>query len=346
MTSTMRILGVVALMWAATQLGRADDFVLAPTGSASYDIEAGTAAPGSNRDGCDPLPGALDCDCWQPKWTVDLGAVFLHHGSPDPLQIIHPIGSSATLSDASDFHFDTFAAGPDITLARTFQCGCSFEVRYFGALEWTANQNYGAAGNFQLGSISNFGATGLTAQYLSQLENIEANWLCPIGDRFTFLAGFRNIRLHDELSYNVVFPAFGVKYDWDEENMLYGGQLGGLLNLWRLDGPFSLNCGFEAGVYNNSASNSFNLLPTTGGSFPGGALGRQTAFVGEIDVTAVYQLTRHIALQGGYRMLWADGLALATDQAAVATANGTQNGLTTTGNVFYNGATADIEFRW
>jgi hypothetical protein len=45
-------------------------------------------------------------------------------------------------------------------------------------------------------------------------------------------------------------------------------------------------------------------------------------------------------------MLWIDHVALAGDQAAAATANHTQDGISTTANLFAYGATAAIEITW
>jgi hypothetical protein len=44
--------------------------------------------------------------------------------------------------------------------------------------------------------------------------------------------------------------------------------------------------------------------------------------------------------------MWVDGLALATDQAAAATANRTQNAITTAGDLFYFGARTGLRFTW
>ena len=57
------------------------------------------------------------------------------------------------------------------------------------------------------------------------------------------------------------------------------------------------------------------------------------------------QLTDHLALRGGYRLLWLDGVALASDQLAVSDfANG--SGFNDSGNVFYHGAFAGFELAY
>lgn len=286
-----------------------------------------------------------DYGCDDPLWSVTGGAVFMTRSTPTSQQIIHPVGSTTTVSNAADFNFN-YSGGPQVTIDRRIGDGNILELRYFGDLDWTSSANYGAVGNVQIGSFSNFGAIGLTANDATRLNSAEFNWLHSVSDRVTFLAGARWLDVHDELQYHIAFPAFGALYDWKESNRLYGGQLGGKFALWKMDGPLSIDAVLKAGVFANSADNNFDLLPTTGGSFPGGATGTATSFVGEIDVMATYAVCSHISLQGGYQLLWIDRLALGTEEAAAATLNGTQDAISATGRIFASGATAGIVLTW
>ena len=123
-------------------------------------------------------------------------------------------------------------------------------------------------------------------------------------------------------------------------------KTGTILNLWNLNSPFKLDAALKAGIYGNVADNAFNLLPSTGGSFPSGGSGSDVAFVGEIDVTGSYCITEHIAIRGGYQVLWMDGLSLATNQAANALANFSQAGIDIGDKLMYTGAISSIEFTW
>ena len=90
--------------------------------------DSGLGGCGGDGSGyCGPAP----C-CGDPAWNITAGAVFLSRSGPTPQQIIHPIGSTATVSDAADFSFDN-STGPEITIDRTFANGNSLELRYFGA---------------------------------------------------------------------------------------------------------------------------------------------------------------------------------------------------------------------
>jgi hypothetical protein len=68
-------------------------------------------------------------------------------------------------------------------------------------------------------------------------------------------------------------------------------------------------------------------------------------FVGEIGVTGAYQWTEHLAIRGGYQLLWIQGVAVASDQIPVVDVFA-QTGLNTNGNVFYHGALMSLDLTW
>ena len=70
-----------------------------------------------------------------------------------------------------------------------------------------------------------------------------------------------------------------------------------------------------------------------------------TAFAGDVNLTAAYQLTKHVALHGGYQMLWIQGVAVAGDQP-VAIDFTDHSGMASNGGVFYHGAMASINVTW
>jgi hypothetical protein len=308
------------------------------------------AAPAHDDGGCancDACGACNMCECYcGPTCSVTAGAVFLHRQRPEGERLVVPTAGPGMISTGQDYSFG-WDAGPDLTIERRMASGNIWQVRYFADDDATADpRNYGAVGNVRIGSFSNFGATALTSTYFTTLHSTELNWLHPMGDRCTFLAGFRWIELHDNLSYNIVFPAFNADYHFDENNHLYGAQMGTILNLWNLNSPFKLDAGLKAGIYGNVADNAFSLVPSTGGFFGGGGNDTDLAFVGEIDVTGSYFVTEHMALRGGYQVLWLDGVALASNQLANATAASSQAGIDTSDKLFYSGAIASVEFFW
>ena len=70
-----------------------------------------------------------------------------------------------------------------------------------------------------------------------------------------------------------------------------------------------------------------------------------TAFLGEIGLVGVYQLTDTIALRAGYQLMWLDGVALASEQVQASNfATGT--GADVHGDVFFHGALLGVEAQW
>jgi hypothetical protein len=69
------------------------------------------------------------------------------------------------------------------------------------------------------------------------------------------------------------------------------------------------------------------------------------AFVGEIGITGAYQMTPHIALRGGYQLLWIQGVAIATEQVGATTLL-TRSSIDTGGGEFFHRALAGLEFTW
>jgi hypothetical protein len=100
----------------------------------------------------------------------------------------------------------------------------------------------------------------------------------------------------------------------------------------------------KAGIFGNAAAQN-SLFSTGVVTLPADGGGSQVAFMGELGTTGRMQLTDHLAVRGGYRLLWLDGVALASDQLGVSDfANG--SGFNGSGNVFYRGAFAGFEFAY
>jgi hypothetical protein len=281
-----------------------------------------------------------------PSWTARVGAVYLHRARPDDQALIVPTAGPGLIASGGDFDLD-WEAAPDVSLIHRTEDGNFWEMRYFGFLDWDSSTvGYGAVGNVRIGSFSNFGATNLTGDYGTKMHNFEINVRNPRSDRFTLIGGFRYIELTDTLNYDITFPAFTANYNWHEDNQLYGAQIGGDFDLWRLNEMVTVNAIFKGGVFGNHMNNDFTLRPSTGGVFDNGGENNDVALVGEIGVTGAIQFTDHIALRSGYQMMWLDGLALASDNMARATRISSQAGIDEDGHLFIHGGTVSLDFMW
>ncbi len=113
--------------------------------------------------------------------------------------------------------------------------------------------------------------------------------------------------------------------------------------LWS-DDLFSFDVTGKAGVFGNDAAHSA-FVNTGVASLHASGAKDSTAFVGEMVFSAATHLTANLNLRGGYRLLWIDSVALASDQLA-ATNFFTGNGIDGSGDVFYDGAFAGLEFTY
>jgi hypothetical protein len=258
---------------------------------------------------------------WCPLWTIQAGAIILHRSDASDDNPIAQLNGGDTPSFG-------WAGGPDISVARRLGSCNSLEMRYFGALEWEIEDSLSA------------GPASLSANYSSRLNSTELNWRRRSSDCLTWLAGFRWIELHEDLNLATDVPIIPISIDVNTnvDNHLYGGQLGVDVSLWNRASPLSVNGVLKGGVYGNFADRDlaliFNGVPVVGVEDDDS----DVAFVGDIGIAAAYPLSDHVALRGGYQLLWIDGVALADEQDS--------QDFDTSGDVFYHGALVGLELTW
>jgi len=307
--SLVRLAAVVAALLTTAAVSAETTDAWATAGGESY---AGPE-PATPYDLCQPG--------WCPLWTIQAGAVILHRSDPSDDSILTAIAGGDTPSFG-------WTGGPDVSIARRLGSGNSLELRYFGALAWEIDESLSA------------GPASVGANYRSRLNSTEFNWRRPSSESITWLAGFRWIELQEEfdLSVDVASVPLSIDVNTNVNNHLYGGQIGVDVALWNRASPLSVSGIIKGGVYGNFADSDLAVLIN---GFPVGAIGdddSHVAFAGDIGIAAAYPLTEHLALRGGYQLLWIDGVALAEDQIS--------DDLDTSGDVFYHGALMGLELTW
>jgi hypothetical protein len=309
----------------------------------AYKGGCGDCCEGDCADQCGDMCRSLCA----PTWKVRAGAVILTRSRPDQVVLARPVGGLIQISGGEDFDFG-WTGGPDVSIERRLGDGPnSVEVRYFGALDWTSQVEYGATGDIQIGPIDIPLAIDVDATYQSKLNSTEINWRHQRSDRFTWLTGFRIIEVSETMNYDVDFIVPNLTgVNWNTNNHLYGAQVGADLALWRLSGPLSMNGLFKAGIYGNDCDNDFTFSILDTPIIDGGASDNPVAFVGEIGLTSAYQVTPHFAIRGGYQLLWISEVALASDQAQLALNTLDVDTINSSGDVFYHGALVGGEFTW
>jgi hypothetical protein len=200
--------------------------------------------------------------------------------------------------------------GVDLDARRRLGNGYQLQVRYFGVNDWSD-------------TISN-------ANYNSNLHSTEVNLRRQWTESLTLLAGFRWVEMSD-LAVDTTGNFL------DTNNHMYGGQIGAEWLVWDRGGPFTLTTGVKAGIFYNRADYDGLLI---GNAIQ--ARTTHTAFLGEWDIIARYQLTDRWTLRTGYQLLWLEGVA-SVDADQVNTALNADP-VSTSGSPFYHGVTIGAEF--
>jgi hypothetical protein len=277
-------------------------------------------------------PGQTDCAdmacCGDnsPTWTVGVNWLYLWRettGSDSPLIVAPSNGQS----------------GIDTYFKLDLGCGHGFEARYL----WAGDYGF-SADQDDISGPSAF-VFDWDVVYDSRFQSAEL-----LGRRdFECLSvtyGFRWANLDETRDLTIYLPpGLGVARSvFGAQNNLYGFQLGTDGTIWEGRRGLGIDGFLKAGIYGNDADISadrFGVLPASGTNNSS-----RTAFLGELGLTARYDLTDCLRLRSGYQLLFLDGVALASDQ--VPGASGATNIPASVGSnsLLYHGLNAGLELRW
>ncbi len=253
---------------------------------------------------------------------------------------------SGDLLFTNDADHDTIG-GVDFSVASRKRNGNGWEGRYFGLFADTADATLTGAAVSSVGlrgfdrldyagnSLDTYYSNG-TSQTVSRetdIHNVEFNLLrnggrfCTRRGRnanFELLGGFRYFQFDEQFTYSTADGATPLDYVLDVENTLLGLQLGSRGEVCfsnRLRGAGTI----KTGIFNNNVNTRQRITDPTGAiyatvpsaagrNFDYGDEKNDVAFLSEIDLGLIYQLSCKARLRVGYRALGIAGVALATDQ--------------------------------
>jgi putative beta barrel porin BBP7 len=281
-------------------------------------------------------------------------------GSSFPLAVDATTG--ATLLSTNDLNFP-FAGGLRAYVGHRF-CGCwAWELGYFGLFD--ANASTSITGDLALpndlgpGTNVFFGADRFDLDYTSRLHGGELNFVCcccccepccvPRCSSVEWIYGFRYLRVDELLDIRAErLEVGGVEtgtYNVRASNDLYGGQFG--VRLRHCRGPWSVEGTGKIGLFGNDANTSQTVT-----DFPSFVV-RQTsssdsdlAFLGELNLSLIRQVSDHWFVRGGYNLIWIDGIALAPDQLDFSLTSTSGTTIDDDNTMFLHGVNVGIEARW
>ncbi len=286
------------------------------------------------------------------RWTARVGTVLLERSRLKSQPLVYNVNSGDTLLNADHYDFPV-RGGLDVAALRRGEW-CDVDFRYFGIDQWSASQ-----GSQLLPLGSDFPITGLDptdapvlinrSTYSTQLQSVELNLRRNVSHRLTLLAGFRYLGLGENffLTANYGLGLFDIDFHFRTRNHLYGGQIGADYILWDGGGPLRVESALKAGVFGNAASNALSEQAVGLGTFFADSAHRShTAFVGDLNFTAVYQLNRAWAVRVGYQLLWVAGVGLVADQPSQLNLNTGTLHVDTSGSALFHGAMLGLERSW
>ncbi len=297
-------------------------------------------------------------ECCDPQWTVTADALFLRRSASDGQHILFAPLGGAYLLNSSDMGFSCLA-GPRLSLIRHRQCAWDLELNYFSITGSHANADFpqsalpGGIGSLIVDDQIFLPVNEVSFEERSRLYSGEFNLRRPINEWLTTLVGFRWVEFYDNyqaqgLEAFVLNPLTPFTHAINTHNNLYGFQIGDDLRLLHLPGRFSMKGIAKIGVFYNRAGQNSNLSasPDSLGNLSAVTEGSHLAFLGELELMGSYQFTTHVALRGGYQVMWIEGVALAPGQIPVTNLVAGTADIATSGGLFYHGATAGLEVTW
>jgi hypothetical protein len=295
--------------------------------------------------GCGLCAGT-SCGC-RPNWTFQADGMVLFRSAADSRALVQSFAGQELLNTSE---LDSnFKPGMRFALARRLCDHWDVELAYMQADDFRATDTtlhsgwmYFSAPNFL--ALSQGPAAGMNFTYTSRLYSTELNFKRHVGPAVALLGGFRWIELSEEFSGNFVQQS-GTTPFWitDVNNHLYGLQLGTEVKLWDRGGPLSVLGTGKAGVYYNDADQTGESPYTSNAAAANEVC---TSFVGELDITASYRLSRHVALRAGYEVLWLTSVALAPEQVDATNFAGSLAAVNAGGDAVYHGFLGGVEVIW
>lgn len=334
MNAAARSIGATGLLWALV-----GGMQIASAAEPYSVFDDAVFRPASYRDSL----GEIFSTDGEPSFHVSVGAVFLQRSRPTSGTIAAGPMGVGTVIDAGSFDFG-WDAGPEFIISHKSENGLIWEGRYFNDRSADATDHVENITSFRLGGIgvTILGGGDLDSIYKTQLDSSELNVHLPINDGSTFLAGFRWVELHDYLRVNIATPATFAA--WDENNHLYGAQLGLNHQFLSPGSPLQFNGSVKGGVYGNVMDSQFTSTVIAGSDHDSAT---DAAFVGEVSFNAMYYFNDHVSIRGGYMLLWLENVALAGETATTTTQvpGGTSSPINMDG-LWYHGATVALEVMW
>ena len=260
------------------------------------------------------------------RFTVKLkiGALGLFRQGNDNITLVTdsftPGGNK--LLNANDLNLG-IAPGLDASVWGRYRM-FGLEFRYFGIFESSSSEGpVDSAAGAVVQYLNPIGNTAfpniVNAEYDSNMHNIEANVRWWPFDRLSILAGFRYLMLDENLDITQdIGPGLNLAtHEIKTENTLLGGQVGLEGVILRFKDAFmqgdELNFGgwAKGGYFNNHIETDIAITTT---AFAAKGSDDKSSFLAEGALNIGYKITKNVAVDLRYQVLWIQNVGLAPEQ--------------------------------
>ena len=319
----------------------------------------------------------LPCPPPRPSLYVETDGIWLRRDRviSVPLQ---NLGGQGDVVLSTDGLTEPFRPGTRVTVGHSCGESCwQIDATYFSLGQWIDsvairdNTSNGVSTGDLFSPFSNFGDPlpnhegfdyneAMSVRELSQFQSAELNlrYTLPMPHQCLtakLLIGLRYIGINEQFDYysysNVpVGTGSAVALDTLTRNDLLGTQIGGEFYFYAYP-----CCWIDVGIKGMIANNRAVQHTTGDRNFAGVVTSIDsyrdrdaTAYVGDLDVQLVWQMSRHSQLRLGYQAIWVNDLALASrnfSQPASILLNGPPQ-IDTIGQAVYHGPHLGLEFDW
>jgi hypothetical protein len=287
-----------------------------------------------------------------PRWTATADFIIMDRTGTKSRTLVegaqYPYIETTELLNSNDFK-QGFFSGPRVSLIRHGDSCYDLELLYFQIDGWNSTRQVtpdtGQAEQLVFrvpGYAISTGTYPMQFEYATRLYNGELNLRWNPTCRVTVLAGFRWIELRERLEGGYVVPTFESFASFNTKNNLYGFQIG--TDAILVDrGRLSINGLLKAGIFGNHAEQTSTL---NDGAFAATVTdtNAHTSYVGEVGLQCKYKVTEYLMLRAGYEAMWLGGIALAPGQIDETDFVGGTTGINASGDLFFHGATAGLEY--
>jgi hypothetical protein len=248
------------------------------------------------------------------RWRALVGALLLNRSDPERYRLdrVFPVVGSSFYGRA---YFDEplhpfdfpLSASVDVALRRRGNLA-DVDVRYFGVQQSIA----------RIGPVNGIWESYfpwstdtpviVQASLSSSLQSAEFNLRREVVADIAVLTGFRYVQFREAMISKEEHPSIDSYFrdDWRAQNELFGWQIGADSQWLTIGSKLRFDASAKAGIYGNAASSRlFNQVGFDDSSIGYGwsAYRANVAFVGDVNLSAAFQITPHLALRGGYQLL-------------------------------------------